>query len=169
MITKTTTLKNILELGRECKRAANCCRHGSGALAGDDLKKISKFLKITEEGLKKEYLEGIEKFNTKRLRPKLKRENKPYGPCVFLDKKNTCRVHKVKPLECKTGNCSEHGEELSLWFMLNYFVNKNDPESIRQFNAYLKTGGKTLPGGKLEDFVPEKDKLKKILSYEILN
>ncbi len=167
MITKTTPLKDILELGRECKRAANCCRHGSGALAGDDLKNISGFLKITEKELKKEYLEEIEKFNTKRLRPKLKREGKPYGPCVFLDGKD-CKIHHVKPLECKVGNCSKNGEKLSLWFMLNYFVNKNDPESIRQFSSYLKTGGKTLPGGKLEELVPEKNRLKKILSYKIL-
>lgn len=167
MINKTTPLKKILELGRECKRVANCCRHGSGALAGDDLKNISKFLKITEEELKKEYLEEIEKFNTKRLRPKLKRGGKPYGPCVFLGGKD-CRIQPVKPLECKVGNCSKYGEELSLWFMLNYFINKNDPESIRQFKCYLETGGKTLPGGKLEELVPEKDKLKKILSYEIL-
>ena len=52
--------------------------------------------------------------------------------------------------------------------MLNYFVNKNDPESIRQFAAYLKSGGKTLPGGRLEDFIPDKKKLKKILNYDIL-
>src|SRR3989338_4317062 len=139
MITKNTPLKNILELGRECKRAANCCRHGSGALAGDDSKNISEFLKITEEELKKEYLEEIEKFNTKRLRPKLKRNGKPYGPCVFLDNMD-CRIQPVKPLECKVGNCSENGEKLSLWFMLNYFVNKDDPESMRQFRSYLKTG-----------------------------
>jgi hypothetical protein len=52
--------------------------------------------------------------------------------------------------------------------MLNYFVNKNDPESIRQFNAHLKSGGKTLPGGELKDFVPDEKKLKKILSFEML-
>jgi len=52
--------------------------------------------------------------------------------------------------------------------MLNYLVNKNDPESIRQYAAYLKSGGKTIPGGKLEELIPDKEKLKKILNFEQL-
>ena len=56
---------------------------------------------------------------------------------------------------CKIGNCKEHGEELSIWFTLNYFVNKDDPESIRQFHTYLKSGGKTLPKGELKDFIKD--------------
>jgi len=51
--------------------------------------------------------------------------------------------------------------------MLNHFVNKDDAESIRQFASYLKTGGKTLEGAELKDLVTDKDKLKKILSFEI--
>lgn len=52
--------------------------------------------------------------------------------------------------------------------MLNYLVNKDDPESIRQYSTYLKSGGKTIEGGKLEELVPDKEKLKKILSFEQL-
>ena len=52
--------------------------------------------------------------------------------------------------------------------MLNHFVNKDDPESVRQYASYLKTGGKTLEGAGLNDLVPDKEKLRKILSLDIL-
>jgi len=97
------------------------------------------------------------------------RKGKPYGKCIFFDKEVGCRIHEVKPLECKVSmGCKDYGEQLSLWFMLNHFVNKDDAESIRQFATYLKSGGKTLPQAELKDLVPDKVKLKKILSYEIL-
>ncbi len=165
MITKQTPLNEILELGKECKRCGHCCSHGSGALVDEDLKNISEFLKITEEKLKKDYLEEIEKFNTKRLRPITIKDNKPYGKCVFYE--NGCKIQPVKPLECKVGNCSPNGEQLSIWFALNHFVNKDDPESIRQYAIYLKTH-KTLPGGKLEELIPDEKELKKILNFEKL-
>ena len=66
MISKKTKLKKVLELGKKCKKCGHCCSHGSGALADDDLKKIAKFLKTTEEELKKTCLEDVERFNTKR-------------------------------------------------------------------------------------------------------
>lgn len=168
MITKNTTLKQILEIGKECKRCGHCCQYGSGFLAGDDLKNISKFLGIKEEELNEKYLEEIEQFNKKRSRPKLIKQGKPFGACVFFDKSVGCKIQTIKPLQCKIGNCSENGEELTTWFTLNYFVNSDDPESIRQFNAYLKSGGKTLPQGSLKDFVHDEAQLKKILSYEVL-
>lgn len=136
-------------------------------MIGDDLKNIVRFLGVKEEEVKEKYLEEKELFNTRLLRPKLKTNDKPYGKCVFLyDKK--CKIHEVKPLQCKVGNCNEYGEELSIWFMLNYLINKDDPESIRQYAAYLKSGGKTIAGGKLEELVPDKEKLKKILNFEEL-
>ena len=49
----------------------------------------------------------------------------------------------------------------------NYFVNKDDPESIRQWNQYLKTQP-TIEGGKLKDLVKNKKRLNKILNYDIL-
>ena len=163
MITKKTPLKKILEIGRECRRCGHCCRYGSGALASDDIKNISKYLDITEQKLKSDYLEEIEKFNTRLFRPKLIRKGKPYGQCIFFDE--GCSINKVKPTECRTGNCGKHGEELSKWFMLNYFVNEKDPESIRQYSIYLKTQ-KPIKGGELENMIP-KDRLKKILKFEI--
>jgi Fe-S-cluster containining protein len=161
-----TPLKEVLELGEVCSRKNNCCKHGSGFLAEGDLDKISKFLKLDKEELKKKFLVEKELFNRKLLRPKLKGD-KPYGVCIFFDEKG-CKIHKVKPLQCRIGNCSENGEELSAWFLLNYIIDKDDPESIRQYAVYLKSGGKLIPGGKLEDLIADKKKLDKILNYKIL-
>lgn len=122
---------------------------------------------MREREVKEKYLEEKGLFNTKLLRPKLKTTNKPYGECIFLENKR-CKIHKVKPLQCKVGNCGRDGEMLSIWFMLNYLVNKDDPESIRQYADYLKSGGKIIPGGKLEELVPDKEKLKEILNFEQL-
>lgn len=188
VITKTTPLKRVLELGKACNMCGFCCRHTSGFLAREDLQKIAEHLKITKDELKEKYLEEAEKFNTKLWRPKtastnqsnqpnqpaaeqLKsphfKSNKFHGPCVFFSGKG-CRIHNVKPLHCRITSCKEHGEELDLWFTLNYIVNENDPESIRQFDAYIRSGGKTLEGGRVEDFVKDKERLRKILSFEIL-
>lgn len=168
MIEKDTPKEAVLELGKKCKKCGYCCTNGSGTLADEDLKKMADFLEISEEKLKKEYLEEIEKFNTKRFRPRMERKKgKTHGKCIFL-KDNACIIHEVKPLECKIGNCNEHGEELSLWFTLNYFVNANDPESIRQYHTYLKSGGKTLPGGEIRKLVPDEKKLQRILCFDVL-
>lgn len=51
--------------------------------------------------------------------------------------------------------------------MLNHQVNVNDPESIRQYAIYLKTHT-TIPGGELEELVPDKERLRKILDFTIL-
>ena len=172
MIHKNTPLKDVLNLAAPC-RCSSCnhgCKFGSGSLVGDDAKKISKYLDISEVDLKKGFLEEVELFNKKMLKPKLIREKgKPYGRCVFYDEQNGCTVHPVKPLECKTSiSCKDYGEELSIWFMLNHVVDLENPESIRQFAQYIKAGGKLIPGASLQELVPEEERLKKILNYEIL-
>ena len=170
-LTKSTPVEEVLKLSNPCK-CESCtvgCRHGSGFLVKEDIPRIAKFMGITEEVLKKDFLEEVEKFNTKKYRPKILRKNKPYGKCIFFDDEIGCKVHEVKPLECKISmGCKDFGENLSLWFMLNHFVNKDDAESVRQYASYLKTSGKTLRGAELKDLVPDKEKLKKILSLEIL-
>ena len=167
---KDTDVKDILVLGNPCKCDACTvgCRHGSGFLADDDIPKLAKFMDISEEVLKKEFLEEVEKFNTKRYRPRILRKNKPYGKCIFFDEEIGCKVHEAKPLECRTSmGCKDYGEELSIWFMLNHFVNKDDAESVRQYASYLKSGGKMIEGASLQELVPDKEKLKKILNFEI--
>jgi Fe-S-cluster containining protein len=170
MLTKNTPLKEVFGLTHPCKCSACTigCKHGSGFLTDEDIPKLAKFMNVSEEVLKKEFLEEVEKFNTKRHRPKILRKNKPYGKCIFFDNEIRCKIHEAKPLECKVSmGCKDYGEQLSIWFTLNHFVNKDDAESIRQFASYLKTGGKTLEGAELRDLVPDKERLKKILSFEI--
>ncbi len=171
-IRKETKIDDILKLGQLCNRKNNCCKYGSGFLIGNDLKNIAQFLGMNESEVKERYLEEKQLFNTKLFRPKLKaRETKkinmPYGECIFFED-NGCKIHQVKPLQCRIGNCGKHGEELGLWFMLNYLVNKNDAESIRQYATYLKSGGKTITGGELKELIPDKERLKKMLNFEIL-
>ncbi len=183
-IKTSTPLKEILKLAPACMCDAcnNGCKFGSGALVVneqlrlDDVKNIANHLKITEEELRLKYLEPIERFNTKTFRPKLIKKKTeegkelPFGRCIFYGDKIGCRIHEVKPVECKISmGCKDYSEQLSRWFMLNFFVNKKDPESLRQYNAYLKSGGKTLVDGKLSDIIPDKKLLQKILDYEILN
>ena len=172
MITKNTPLKEVLKLAAPC-RCNECnhgCKFGSGSLVEGDSKNISKFLGISEESLKRGFLEEVELFNKKLLRPKLVRDGKkPYGRCVFYDDEKGCTIHEVKPLECKTSiNCKDYGEDLSVWFMVNHVVDANDAESIRQFAQYIKSGGKVIQGASLQELVPDKEKLREILNYEIL-
>ena len=172
MINKNTPLKEVLNLAAPCR--CNACNHGckfgSGSLAGNDVKNIAVFLNIKEEELKNHFLEEIELFNKKVSRPKLIREQgKPYGRCVFFDDEKGCTIHPVKPLECKTSiQCRDYGEDLSVWFMVNHVIDTNDAESIRQYANYIKSGGKVIPGASLQELVPDKERLSKILDYEIL-
>jgi len=166
-ISTKTPEKDVLKLAAECKKCGHCCKYSSGYLVEDDHKKIAKFLGIGEKRLRKEFLEQNEKFNTKLFRPKLIKKDKPYGECVFYEENKGCSIQPVKPLHCKIGSCNEHGEALHLWFTINHFVNQDDPESIRQWAAYLKTHP-TIPGGQLEELVPDKKTLNKILKFQIL-
>jgi Fe-S-cluster containining protein len=166
-ITKHTPLKVVLELGKECKQRDHCCQFGGGFVIKEDIPKIANFLNIKEEEFKEKYLTEVTQFNTTLHKIKSETSDKQYAPCIFYDKKEHCMIHEVKPLHCRIGNCGEYGQQLSLWFMLNYFLNPDDPESIRQYATYLKTQP-TLPGAELENLLPDKKKLKKILNYEII-
>lgn len=172
MITKNTPLKEVLKLAApcQCDSCNHGCKYGSGSLAEGDSKRLAEFLNVSEEDLKKDFLEETELFNKKVFRPRLLREKgKIHGKCVFYSYNKGCTVHEAKPLECKTSiHCKDYGEDLSVWFMVNHIVDKEDPESIRQYAQYIKSGGKVIPGAELEKLVPDKEKLRKILSYEIL-
>ena len=138
---------NNAKCEQSCSKCMTGCTYGSGAFAHGEEKNLVNFLRISEEQLYKSFLEPIEKFDTVLMRPKLIREEgKPYGQCIFFDPKVGCTIHEVKPLQCRTATCKEHGEDSNLWFELNHFLDKHNPESIRQFINYLKLGGKTLQG-----------------------
>jgi Fe-S-cluster containining protein len=160
MIHKDTELKEVLKLAAPCmcNSCRNGCKYGSGFLVGNDSKNMAKFLSIPEADLKRDYLEEVEMFNNKMLRPKLLRKgNNPYGRCIYYDDEKGCMIHQAKPLQCRTSiACKGYGEELSLWFMVNYIVDAKDPKSIEEFSKYLKYGGKTIEGASVEELKGKK-------------
>ena len=167
-ITKNTPLQVVEYYGRECTGCGKCCNLDSGIVLEEDIPRLASNFGLTEKEFSEKYLVEHEKFNTKVWKLKQeKKQGKPYGRCVLLNEKNQCSVHEIKPLHCRAcSTASKHGEQLSLWFTLNHLVNPNDPESIRQWAQYLQTHP-TIPGGNLQDLVPDKERLAKILSYEI--
>lgn len=169
-IHKETPADELLKLTAPCSCGAcqHGCAMGSGVLGEGDAEQIAAFLSITVDELKEKHLEEIEKFNTKRLRPKIEREGKQYGRCTFF-REGKCQVHPVKPFECKVAMpCKSYGDKLIAWFDVNHFLNPHDPESVRQYAAYLAVGGLLLPGATIGEIVPDAEQRRKILSYEVL-
>ena len=167
-ITKSTKEQDVLRLGAECRKCGNCCSYGSGFVLEHEIPRIAAFLKIPKEKFMREFLEETEIFNTKLFKIRsMKKQGSPYGPCMFLDN-SLCRIQPVKPLHCRVGNCSKHGEDLHVWFLTNYCLNIYDPESVRQYSSYIKTGGKVLEGAELETLFPDRHQLDRILSYKRL-
>ena len=165
MLQKKTPLSEILSISENCERCGHCCSYGSGALIDGDIEKITQHLQVSQEDLKKQYLEEIEKFNTKRFRPKTNKvKDRPYGKCIFLTEDKLCKIHTVKPTGCRVGTCGPDGEKLSIWFSLNCFVDVDDPESIRQWAIYLETHP-TINGGTLSELVPDEKRLQKMLEF----
>jgi Fe-S-cluster containining protein len=171
LISKDTPKRVALELGKmNCvdKKCVHCCKFGSGYVLRDEIPKIAESLKMTPEELEKNYLEPAEKFNTRHMKFKTRNEKgKPYGPCVFLNEQAGCLIHDVKPLNCRIGNCGMNGSDLQKWFDLNFFVNADDPESIRQYAVYLEFN-EPLPGGRLKELVSNPTRLQRILNYDII-
>ncbi|MBD3310713.1 hypothetical protein GF351_05850 [Candidatus Woesearchaeota archaeon] len=162
-ITRSTPEKEVLELGSQCSQCGHCCRYGSGFVLKHEIKAMADLKGISEKKFRNEYLKEVRMFDTLMLRfRKIQQENRPYGRCVFLDKENRCSIQEAKPLHCRIGNCSEHSQELSIWFMLNHAVDETNPNSIREWGIYLKTHP-TIPGGNLEELVPDKEQLKKMM------
>jgi Fe-S-cluster containining protein len=165
-LTKDTPLKMLRELGKDCKKCGHCCSHGTGMLIPEDIPRIARLLAISEDELKEKYLDEGEMFNTKAWRPKTAK--KPYGRCVFHDIKEQCKIHVAKPFQCVIMNCRPDAEQAIQWFYLNYLVNADDPESVRQWASYLKHKEWVIEGGNLQELVPDKERLKKILNYDIV-
>ncbi len=169
LISIKTPKEKVIELGKvNCGNCVHCCSFGSGVLEDADIPRTAKFLRVTEEELKKKYLEEVEKFNTKRFKPRiLKKNGLPYGKCIFLNEKHGCTIHEVKPLQCKIGSCDTNSSDLQKWFDFHYFLDLDDPESVRQYALWLEFN-EPLPGAELSELVSDKKKLKKILNYELI-
>jgi len=166
IISKKTPKHDVLELGKQCDRSNHCCKFTTGFLVKDDLQNIAQFLNISEKELRDKFLEEVKIFNTMAIRPRSLKADKPYGHCVFFDEAKGCKIHSVKPLQCKLYTCKPYGFDLTQWFYLNHLINPKDPQSIREYAEFLKCN-EPIPGGRLGELVPDKNKLKKILSYEI--
>jgi Fe-S-cluster containining protein len=177
LITRFSPVKEVLEHGKKCDKSGHCCSFSGGNVLEHELDVLANHFNISKNDFIQKYLDEKISFNTKhykfKSKHKIKLKNKkitnlPFGPCVFLGEDKLCTIHEIKPLHCKVGSCCHNsGEQLSLWFALNHFVNSNDAESIRQWAQYLKTHP-TIPGGELEELVPDKKRLNKILNYEEL-
>ena len=159
MLTRKTKLNEILKLSSGCKKCGKCCGFSSGFLLDEDVSRIAKFLKIAEKEFIGKYLEKKEMYG--------KQVHRIKAPCAFLEN-SQCKIHDAKPLNCRIATCKPVGEEISAWFMLNYFVDEKNPQSIRDWKICLECGGKNIPGGNLEEIVPDKTRLKRILDYEVL-
>jgi Fe-S-cluster containining protein len=120
-------------------------------LAPEDHAPLARFLGISEEQLRERYLEPITRFGTTLFRTRPRRQGKPYGPCIFFNEEKGCTIHPVKPLECKVAHCSDRGEQHSIWFALNYFVNPADADSLREWELCLRLGCPTIPGGTIDE------------------
>ncbi|MFH1506497.1 MAG: YkgJ family cysteine cluster protein [archaeon] len=167
-LTQQTPRQQVLKLGSDCKRCGHCCSFGSAFVLPEEIESIAKHLKISPEKFKEKYLDKAERFNTKLYRFKTKKKkDKPYGPCIFLKFNKTCKIHDAKPLFCRIGTCKEHGGEAIQWYDLNHNVNTEDPQSIREWAIFVNQKD-PIPGGKLEDLIPDKKTLKKILEYDDL-
>ncbi|MBS3137867.1 YkgJ family cysteine cluster protein [Candidatus Woesearchaeota archaeon] len=169
IIEKDTPLDIVENYGKECNQCGKCCSIDSGLVLEEDIPKIADFFRISAEQVKQLYLDEHQKFNTSLHKLKqVKKEGKPYGRGILFNEKNKCAIHTVKPKHCRVCSVkSKYGEQLSIWFLLNHLVNADDAESIRQYAQYLQTHP-TIPGGELEKLVPDKERLRKILNYEIL-
>lgn len=168
IITKDSSATLIEDIGKNCKRCGNCCSYGSGIVLNSEIKNLSLKFKISDDEFKEKYLEPFECFSIEHFRFKrIKEKNKPYGKCIFLNEKNLCSIHEVKPLYCRIGNCGPLGNDVIQWFHLNNTINLFKPQSIREWDIYCKNN-KVISGGKTADIVNDKEMLSRILNYDIL-
>ena len=166
-ITASMSEKDALEIGGECKACGKCCMYGSGFVLESEIPRIANFLKIPTEKFREDFLDELEIFHTYLFKIRsLKKKGANYGPCMFLEN-GKCRIHKVKPLHCGVCNCAR-GDDLHVWFMVNYLLKKDDPESVRQYASYVRTGGRLIPGAELKELFPDAGKLKAMLNYDII-
>ena len=118
---------------------------------------------MSEDAFKDTHLEKVTKFNTTLYRPKL--ETKPVGKCVFYDEKKGCTIHAVKPYQCKIASRNHHGEKIIEWFDVNFFVNPQDPISLREWHQRLKFKT-TIPGAAMDELVPDTIKRDQVIRGE---
>ena len=75
----------------DCLKCANCCKTTSPIFRDVDIKRLSKYLRLSEQKFIDQYL-----FMDKESDYVLKT-----SPCAFLNSDNTCQVYEFRPLACR--------------------------------------------------------------------
>jgi Fe-S-cluster containining protein len=162
-ITRNTTEKKILELSSCPDRCGNCCVYGSGYILEQEISALAKNIRMDEQEFRNNCLEKSHYKKAKKIKT-IKESRKPYGRCMFYDNEKKCTIHGFKPLHCRVGTCNIYGEEIGIWFMVNYLIDFDDPDEVRQYESFLKSH-KTILGAEITKIVPKKT-LDKIRKYE---
>ena len=176
LISKNTPKEEILKIDNP--NPFNHCLFSSGYVLNEEIKEIADFLGISEEELVNKYLEETERFGRKvhRIKQEKKKINTsegkvelPHGKCAFYDERFGCLLGDKRPLFCKLSNHPLFSKSLIEWFDLNFIVDPQDPQSLREWMTYLKFhNNDVIPGGELESLAP-KEKINSILKFEHLS
>ncbi len=181
-ITRLTHQEKVLAMVGQGARPGAPCESSPGYVKEEEAEAIAARLGVSLEKAKEAFLREVRAYNKKLYKPKHEpkeirlgdrrtgaRHIAPYGRCVFLDKeqpdKHACMLGESMPLHCKVSAQGEHSHKLHVWYLLNHVVDAEDPRSLREWAIYLKTHP-TIPGGRLEDLVPDADRLRRILEAE---
>lgn len=76
----------------DCTACANCCKKMGALVTKDDMHRISRGLKISEDELINKYLEFDKEENEYCINKK---------PCPFLQD-NKCTIYEIRPEECQS-------------------------------------------------------------------
>lgn len=167
-IHKNTSVKEMEAFTSDCERCGECCKRGSGFAVDEDIQKIAQYYNQSVEEVKKDKFDAVTMFGTTRYRPKLikKDEDHVWGRCVFLQQDNTCKIHDIKPLQCRVVRGKGPKAAVSFdWFLVNYFLDVDSPSSIREWAIRLEVNPTQLHGAQIEDIVPDEEIRKKIFDY----
>ena len=81
----------------ECHRCGNCCRgDGFVAVTPEDATRIAAHLELSEAAFEATYARRTEDGALR-----LVDQGDALRSCVFLQADNTCKVHAVKPAQCR--------------------------------------------------------------------
>ncbi len=82
-----------------CTRCSLCCRFDSGYvfLSDTDLRRLSRFLGLSEDEVKEHYCRKVDTT----LVPRLSLKEQPNFDCIFW-RNGECTVYEGRPLQCRT-------------------------------------------------------------------
>ncbi len=175
LISKDTPIDEVLKIENPNPYAH--CKFASGYVLDEEIKDIAHFLGITEEELKREYLEKTERFGKEMFRVKQDKkkifsdEGKielPNGKCVFYDERFGCLLGDKRPLFCKLPNHPLLSKDLIEWFDINFVIDPDDPKTLKEWEGYVKMKSDVIPGGELESIIP-KERLDEIRNKNIFS